>query len=205
MINYVNLSHLDPFMKQGKMSKNTLKVSRLEFVNYIGELLKTEKITEMESRSIYTMLQSPDQDNHFMAYKIIQQKIAQLKKKKFLIVDIRERVQTFDDILRISGRKIEDIILFPEPKNKTQLSTNAGEKIKLISEVYNEGFIFNWDDSNQYKYIPYFERKGSVWVFRYSYWATDAYCGAGFWYASSDLAEDAGRKFIEIYREWLPE
>lgn len=118
--------------------------------------------------------------------------------------DIMKVVKNFDDILRISGKKLEDIHPFKNPRTNKQKSQNAFARILLIEEVLNEGWIPDWNNKNEYKYYPYFEFRAHVgWVFclcrRY-------YCvsfGSVAYFKNSNLAIFAGKIFIEDYKEFL--
>lgn len=202
-----NYKVLDPFMEKVRMSKNTVKLSKAEFVNKVQLLVSKNIISVPESENIYAMLKSSDSQNHFIGYKIIQEKLSKLEgKKRFVLTEVSDRIQVFDDILAITNTDIQDIVAYSNPKNKSQISTNAGEKIKLIVQAYNEGAVLNFEDSNQTKYFPYFEKKGGVWSFRgANLWSATAALGSGFHFDSSEHCEDAAKKFIDIYTEWLPE
>lgn len=202
-----NYTVLDPFIQKVRMGKNTIKLSKAEFVSKIDLLLLKNIISQPESDNIYNMLQSADKENHFVGYKIIQQKLSELEgKKRFVLTEIADRLQIFNDVLSVTNKTLKEIIPYSNPKNKSQISTNAGEKIKLVVEAYNEGSILDFSDANQTKYFPYFEKKAGVWCFRRCFhWYTTANVGSGFHYDSSEHCEDGAKKFIDIYREWLPE
>ena len=203
----IDYTVLDPFVQKVKMGKNTVKLSKAEFIGKVDLLLAKNIISTHESENIFGMLQSPDRDNHFMSYKIIQERLSQLEgKKRFVLTEISDRLQVFEDVLSVTSRKLNEITPYSDPKNKSQISTNAGEKIKLVVEAYNEGAILDFSDANQTKYFPYFEKKGGVWCFSScNSWDSYADVGSGFHYDSSEHCEDGARKFIDIYREWLPE
>jgi len=123
---------------------------------------------------------------------------------QFFSEKITDRIKTWEDIVEELG---EDNCVLPykSPKTKEQKATNAFVKIQKISEVLNEGWVANFSDRNIYKYCPWFEYKSSVgWVFfcygSYSYYSS---LGVGFYYKSSELAEYAGKQFLEIYKEYL--
>ena len=122
---------------------------------------------------------------------------------------IIKQVGDFDDILRISGKKLKDIIPWKEPKNKQQISQNAFAKIQLISEVYNEGWIPDFNNSNESKYFPYFEKNApGGWGFcgSCSYgWSSFCRYGFGSLFKTRELSDNAGIKFLSIFKEYLPE
>lgn len=117
-----------------------------------------------------------------------------------------DKVKTFQDILDLAGVEESDILPWKGSKlTKNQKSQNALAKIQLICDVYNEGMEFDFKNSRQYKYYPYFEKntQGCV-IYSFSFWHTDANVPSGCYFKSSELAMDAGRKFIDIYKDYLP-
>ena len=76
---------------------------------------------------------------------------------------IRE-IKTIEDIFKKLGKKHSDIVPWKTPKNKVQKSQNAFAIIQAIAKVYNEGHKFNWSNSNEYKYYPWFKKKMLVVV-----------------------------------------
>jgi len=72
--------------------------------------------------------------------------------QKYLIVNIPksiiERCSSFEDVLKISGKTLKEILPWQKPINKQQKSQNALAKIQLITEVYNEGIELDWKNSN---------------------------------------------------------
>ena len=142
------------------------------------------------------------------AYNAADDKQKQLISKFFKVEvykSIIDRVKDFSDILRISGKKLSDIHPWKNPKNKAQESQNALAEIQLITEVYNEEEL-DWTNSNQRKYYPYFYKdKKTGW--RFVGWLGDDGGGLAFgmYFDSSEKAIDAGKKFIDIYKRYLPE
>ena len=121
--------------------------------------------------------------------------------------NIKREIKTIEDILKKLDKKRSDIVPWKTPKNKAQKSQNAFALIQAITEVYNEGYKFNWNNSNEYKYYPWFRKDahggwalGSV----YCYFAGAGH-GFGSYFKSEELARDAANKFIDIYIDYLPE
>lgn len=119
--------------------------------------------------------------------------------------DIKERIKTFDDVIRELGDDPQDF------KNAISIMDEPDEiayvKLKLIAKALNEGWKPDWTDSNEYKYYPWF-RMGS------SSGGGFSYDGYDFGYAVSDvgsrlcfksrrLAEYAGEQFEELYKEYF--
>lgn len=126
--------------------------------------------------------------------------------KKILSGKILDRVKTWQDVLDEAGKDDEEVVPYSKPRGKKQKSQNAFARIQLLSEVLNEGVILDWSNRDQPKYYPYFEKKNGVWVVdSYLYYHFDAFMGCGFYYKDAETALFAGKQFLEIYSEYLPE
>ena len=73
--------------------------------------------------------------------------------EKFFSNKITDRVKSLDDVYTIKGTTYEDLIrIYPEDVISFKQAT-------LITEVLNEGWKPNWDNSNEYKYYPWFDMR----------------------------------------------
>jgi hypothetical protein len=115
---------------------------------------------------------------------------------------ITERVKTFDDVLSIAGKTMEDMT-----RGCVDEQEVANRKVKLIAEVYNEGEVLDPMNTKQVKYYPWFEiTPGSGFGLSYDFcdsWGSNADVGVRLCFKSSELAVDAGKKFTEIYASLL--
>lgn len=76
-------------------------------------------------------------------------------------------------------------------------------KIKILEEVFNQGWKPNWDDRNERKYYPYFQKTSSGWVFFDSIvFGTLSYGQVGF-YKNKEIADFIGRNFLYLYVDLL--
>lgn len=125
--------------------------------------------------------------------------------KKVFIGKVIDRIQTFDDVLEELSIKPTD---FKDCCKGLSDDEIAYRQIKLIAQAYNEGWKPDWLDSDQCKYYPYFRAPAVGSGVGFSYYACDcAYSGSGVGsrlvFANSELAIDAGKKFVEIYNRFL--
>lgn len=125
--------------------------------------------------------------------------------KAFFSEDICDLITDFNSVLKLSGKTLKEILPWSNPKNKQQISQNAFAKLQLITEVYNEGEISDWDNINQTKHYNWFEKKSSGWVWS----CVHVRCygsgmGFGLFFTTNIKAKDAGNKFLDIYNEYLP-
>lgn len=115
---------------------------------------------------------------------------------------ITDRVKTFDDVLAIAGKTMEDMTRGCEDEQEV-----ANRKAKLIAIVYNEGEVLDPMNTKQVKYYPWFEiTPGSGFGLSsdgYAYRGSGTRVGVRLCFKSSELAVDAGKKFPEIYASLL--
>lgn len=111
---------------------------------------------------------------------------------------IIDRVKTFNDIERISGIKL----IKREDETPDEF---AYRQVKLIAQVYNEGDSLDPMDTNQWKYYPWHKiNKGSgvgLSCLDCGGWYALSLVGVRLCFKSSELATDAGQKFLEIYSQ----
>jgi hypothetical protein len=127
--------------------------------------------------------------------------------KTFRPEKITDRVKGWDDILTISGANAKDYELRPGES----MDELAQRKIKLIAKVYNEGTVLDAGNTSQYKYYPWFEivkdtAKPSGFGLSYNVygiWLSSSPVGVRLCFKTSDLAMDAGKKFLKIYEDLL--
>ena len=119
---------------------------------------------------------------------------------------ITDRVKTFEDALKIAPVSENMKILLDYNGNDDDLlSSQAYAKLTIIAKALNEGWVPDWNNQNQYKYIPWFKEKSG---FGLSYlgvgtWYTHTDVGSRLCYKSEELAKYAATQFADIYRDYL--
>lgn len=118
--------------------------------------------------------------------------------KDFFIEKITDRVKTFEDACRISGGIPISLALEPDPQKV------AEKKLELIIRVLNEGWKPNWDNGNECKYYPYFEKtsKGFV-LLSVSLCYQSSRVGSRLCFKSRELAQYAATQFQSLYNQYL--
>lgn len=153
--------------------------------------MQTLKIDDVTARKMYPT-----------AIPEIKTLLEQSFPKGFFSLKITDRVKDFNDILTISGRTMESVCGVRPGDTVDEI---AYRKAKLIAEVYNESSILDPMDTNQRKYYPWHEidpNSGSGLSYDdYDYWHSRSAVGVRLCFISEKLAEDAGRKFIDIYAD----
>ena len=119
---------------------------------------------------------------------------------------MKNKIKTFEDAckaLNISTALpiVNTVNTIPEEMQK---AVHSHYKLMVITKALNEGWEPNWNDSNEWKYYPWFSMGGSR---GFSYYGCDglsgSYVGARLCFKSHELAEYAGAQFKELYKEYF--
>jgi len=122
--------------------------------------------------------------------------------KNIFLKDIKDRIKCFDDVLLENGISREE---FEKSCKGLEPDEIAYRMAKLVCLAFNEGWVPDWNESNQYKYYPWFEMGSSSGV-GFSFgdcdaWFTYSYVGSRLCFKTADLAKYAGKLFEqEIYK-----
>ena len=121
--------------------------------------------------------------------------------------DITERIKTFDDAFRALGAKHP---LVQEFVNKISYNSSpdleAYMMLRIICAALNEGWVANYHNLEQDKWFPWFTYRDGGFVYALagnsaSY--SNAYHGVRLAYRTKELAEYAGKQFVDIYKKLL--
>lgn len=123
--------------------------------------------------------------------------------KDFYKTNITDKV--FDISSLINHLGYNPIIFHGENLDDYKKHINACAVIVKVTEIYNEGFVFDWKNTDQYKWIPYRYISGgsvSVCFDRYGL-CRCSFDGSGFCYfKSKNLAEKAYNNFKQFYEDF---
>ena len=119
--------------------------------------------------------------------------------------DIKDRIKTFDDVIRELGDDPEDF------KNAISIMDEPDEiayvKLKLIVKALNEGWTPDWENGKWDKYFPWFTMGSPSGVgfscHGYDDWLSHSTVGSRLCFKSRELAEYAGKQFTEIYKDFF--
>lgn len=118
---------------------------------------------------------------------------------------ITDKVKTYEDACKVLGIDVdENLVRVSSEMDRDSKSIKAYAKLIIIARALNEGWIPDWNNSNQYKYYPYFDMRSGV-SFHGSY---DAYCclsgvGSRLCFATEELSKYAGTQFLTEYKQYL--
>lgn len=114
-------------------------------------------------------------------------------------------IQTMNDVFLEVGMTDQEFHLKYENIGLDNDTINY-EKAKLMAKAINQGWVPDWNKQDEKKWYPYFEVSPSGAGFSHSYY----YCanantsvGSRLCFESREKAEHAGKKFIEIYNQFL--
>ena len=127
--------------------------------------------------------------------------------------EITDRVKTYEDACKVLG--VEPI----NEKNAKAQGFRSDEiacrKLETIAAALNEGWKPDWNNTDQYKYYPYFyiqenaKGKGSAGLSCALTYGTAsvtyAYIGSRLCFYASRLARYAGNQFTDLYEQILIE
>jgi len=127
-------------------------------------------------------------------------------------MSITTKIKSFEDACAALGLDPQQEIPYPQPASGRQRGINASAKLFIIAEALNEGWKPNWYNWDEYKYYPWFdlstEKKrendgpagGSGFSFHgYVFVRSGSRVGSRLVFRTRELAEFAGKQFIDIY------
>lgn len=127
-------------------------------------------------------------------------------KQVALYDNITDRVKSFEDACQVLGISTN----VPEVKGlprKHQKAIIANYKLIVIAEALNEGWKPNWQDSDEYKYYPWFDMSNPAGVGYSHTYNTASYPNAAFGsrlcLKNRELAIYFGQTFTDLFNDSL--
>jgi len=122
--------------------------------------------------------------------------------KDFFSGKITDRIKTYEDACSELGETpLNELELKDLGFTKDEINYR---KLKTVTKALNEGWVPNWNNSDQSKWVPYFRLSAGAFVFCNTYCGyTDAYAGDGsrLCFKTRELARYAGEQFLYIWTE----
>jgi hypothetical protein len=122
---------------------------------------------------------------------------------------ITDKINIFDDIINILGSNDIDVIHYNKliSDNNSKKYDIAEYGIILIAKVLNEGWIPNWNNTNERKWYNWFRYDSSTsrFVFNvthYVIWSATSYGGSRLCYREESLAAFAANLFPDFYNDY---
>lgn len=127
-------------------------------------------------------------------------------KQVALYDNITDRVKSFEDACQVLGISTN----VPEVKGlprKHQKAIIANYKLIVIAEALNEGWKPNWQDSDEYKYYPWFDMSNPAGVGCSDTYGAASYANATFGsrlcLKNRELAIYFGQTFTDLFNDSL--
>ncbi len=133
----------------------------------------------------------------------LQERVDALKSIIDSPINPMECIKTYNDACEHLGVDPNELP-FKSPSNADQEAINANWKMWRIAKALNGDWEPNWNDSNEYKYFPYFNMKSAGVGFSityYGHWTALTTVGSRLCFKSRELAEYAGTQFADIYKK----
>lgn len=127
-------------------------------------------------------------------------------KQVALYDNITDRVKSFEDACQVLGisTNVPEVKGLPR-KHQKAIITNY--KLIVIAEALNEGWKPNWQDSDEYKYYPWFDMSNPAGVgYSHTHSAashTVAYVGSRLCLKNRELAIYFGQTFTDLFNDSL--
>jgi hypothetical protein len=115
---------------------------------------------------------------------------------------VTDRIKTIADVLadhNLTQEEFDEECLGMEPDEV------AYRLLVMLAKSLNEGWRPDWNDHSESKYYPWFEMGGSS-GFRFDacdLWYTNSNVGSRLCYKTRELAEHAGKNFLEVYERFM--
>lgn len=119
----------------------------------------------------------------------------------FLKINFKD-IKTFADACEALGLPIDETVhILPDDS----IDEQAYKKLKIINRAINQDWTPDWNNSNQYKWWPYFNLSSGFGFSDtfYYYDLTGTRVGSRLCFESKEKAEYAGKQFLSIYKEFL--
>lgn len=115
---------------------------------------------------------------------------------------ITERIRTVEDVLNDHGLTQEE---FDEECDGMQDDEKAYKLLKFLALSLNQGWTPNWKDSNEYKYVCWFEMDSSSGFRFHDYvrWHTFSSVGSRLCFKTRELAQHAGKHFLDVWKQYM--
>lgn len=123
-------------------------------------------------------------------------------KSKVETSDIRDRIKTFEDACREIEVFPSDLTLQGVGVTDDDLKAiSAFHKLTIVAKALNEGWKPDWNNDDEYKYYPYFDMQNGFVFDDYDVIIQISFVGSRLCFKNSELAEYAGKQFLDLYKD----
>lgn len=123
----------------------------------------------------------------------------------FEIKDSWEDIKTIDDACKHLGEVDADVRQLRLLQNIPNLNRRilAGQELVVITKSLNNGWIADFDNHNEYKYILWWYLGKSFRLNGVRYSTTDSYVGAPHCHKSNEIAKYSSVQFFDIWKDYM--
>lgn len=113
-----------------------------------------------------------------------------------------EKINTLEEAFESQGLSttMPELTDIPEKYRDAVL---AAYQLMVINDAVNENIDPNWQDSNEYKYEPYFWMKDGFSCSAYDYNDHGSFVGSRLCYRSNSKAIHASKTFTDVYKRFM--
>ena len=115
------------------------------------------------------------------------------------------KIKTFEGAckaLKLNPAKVVPIVKGMPKHHQDAIVAHA--KLVIIADALNGGWKPNWDNTNEWKYYPWFRMPGSgLAYFGYVRYCSSSDVGSRLCFKSRELAEYAGKQFKKLYSQYF--
>ena len=119
---------------------------------------------------------------------------------------IKESVKNIEDVIAIAKPSEEELSLINySGTNSKMIGVKNALLLFLVSEVFNQGWEPDWNNTNQPKWYPWFNMKNGVGFSDSDYADRDAapFVGSRLCFETEELSDLSAQMFPEIYKAVL--
>lgn len=126
-------------------------------------------------------------------------------KDVFNVVDTFESIKTVEDACKYLGEIDDEVRQLRLLQNIPNLNrrTLSGQELVVITKALNEGVILDWDNHNEYKYIPWWYLGKDFRLDYVSEFDTTSIVCAPLHTKSRELADYSAKQFKSIWKDCL--
>jgi hypothetical protein len=111
-----------------------------------------------------------------------------------------DEIKTFEDACEVLDIDPDSVITDQDTTDEA-----AYKKLKIVAKALTQGWTPDWNNSNQYKWYPYFNLSSGFGfsAAHYDYVDASTTVGSRLCFESEEKAKYAGNQFLQLYKEFL--
>jgi hypothetical protein len=135
---------------------------------------------------------------------LTQDQLKQIQKELNNQKPLMERLFNWQDILDYNNIEEASVLPWNNPNTPEKISQNGFAKLQLIKKTFNEDWVADFDNSEQYKYYTWYEKKKD-WAVTYvfDYYVCSCSVGFGLFSKSEKVENHINKYFLNEICEFL--